>query len=97
MSAFAPLSQRVLAEKRCSVGWQIREVRKSRRMTQQDVADRLGWTRTSLVAIERGQQAVTLDQLLNLAELFEVFTSRFFVHLEPFRAPPCRNCGHREW
>jgi DNA-binding XRE family transcriptional regulator len=63
---------------RMRIGFKIRDVRKSRKMTQQRMATRLGWSRPSVVAIERGKQAVTLDQLVRIAILFRCSVSAFF-------------------
>lgn len=72
------LSQRQLAERRAAVANSIRQIRKSRRMTQQAVAARLDWSRSSLAMIETGRQQITIDQLFNLASLFECGVSAFF-------------------
>jgi DNA-binding XRE family transcriptional regulator len=56
---------------RTVVGQQIRDKRVSVKMTQADVAGWLGWSRTTLVAIEAGGQSVSLDQLFRLSALFD--------------------------
>lgn len=53
------------------VGDLIREKRLSSSMTQDDVAYWLDWSRTSVLAIEKGGQSVSLDQLFQLAALFD--------------------------
>ena len=63
---------------RCRVGRTIAMTRKSRKMTQGKVARYLGWARTTVVAIENGNQATTLDQLVRLAILFRCCVSSFF-------------------
>jgi len=60
------------------IGRAIRQARKSRKMTQGEVARYLSWTRTTVVAIENGTQATTVDQLVRLAILFKTGVSSFF-------------------
>lgn len=60
------------------VGRSIRTARKSRKLTQGKVSQELGWARTTIVAIENGTQATTLDQLVRLAILFRCGVTGFF-------------------
>jgi len=39
-------------------------------LTQSDVAYWTGWTRTTVLAIEKGRQSISLDQLMTLAALY---------------------------
>lgn len=71
------LSNKALGELRIQLGMRLREARKSRKMTQWQVADRLEWSRSSVAMMERGLQAVTVDQLHNLASLFETDVKLF--------------------
>jgi transcriptional regulator with XRE-family HTH domain len=67
-----------LAAKRLRLGHAIRELRKSRKLTQQQLCVHLGWVRTSLVAIERGLQSTKVDQLYQLAVCLGVAVTVFF-------------------
>lgn len=71
------LTIKALADLRGELGQRIRACRKSRRMTQSQVADRLEMSRSSIAMIERGLQAVTVDQLHHLASLFETDAENF--------------------
>jgi transcriptional regulator with XRE-family HTH domain len=53
-------------------GQRLREVRKAAGMTQHGLAEQIGLGRTSIANIERGTQAVALDQWLRLADVLEV-------------------------
>jgi len=53
-------------------GQRLAEFRKSRNMSQQDLADRVGLTNTSIANIEAGRQRVYLHQLLRIATAFGV-------------------------
>jgi transcriptional regulator with XRE-family HTH domain len=48
-------------------GRQVRAARREARLTQQEVAERVGLTRTSVTNIERGIQHISLRQLYLLA------------------------------
>lgn len=52
------------------VGIFLRQKRLSLSMTQADVSWWTGWTRTTLVAIEKGRQSISLDQLMILAAIY---------------------------
>jgi len=76
---------KVILECRQRAGQSIRRMRKSLKMTQQRVAYLLGWTRTTVVAIERGTQSVSIDQLVRLANLFRTSVNALlpFAYLNP--------------
>lgn len=67
-----------LATERQKLGAAIREIRKSRKLTQQELTGHLGWTRTTLVAIEKGLQSTSVDQLVQLAWSLGVAVTVFF-------------------
>ena len=48
----------------------LRAARKAKRLTQQEVADHLGLSRTTLVAIERGGRHLRFQELIALASLY---------------------------
>lgn len=49
----------------------LRAARRARGLTQQDVAERLGMARTTLVAIEKGERPVRPQEIVNLASLYD--------------------------
>ncbi|MBQ2627375.1 MAG: helix-turn-helix transcriptional regulator [Eubacterium sp.] len=54
------------------IGKKIRNARKLRNMTQQDVADRLGITRSLYSQYERGACSITLKTWIELAEILDL-------------------------
>lgn len=48
----------------------LRAARKARRLTQQEVAEHLGVSRTTLVAIERGSRRLRFEELIGMASLY---------------------------
>lgn len=80
MAARRALYVREICEFRQRVGQEVRKARKSAKLTQAEVARYLEWTRTTVVAIERGLQAVTIDQLVCLAILFRRGVCYFLPH-----------------
>jgi Zn-dependent peptidase ImmA (M78 family)/transcriptional regulator with XRE-family HTH domain len=52
------------------LGRRLMEARKARRLTQEDVAQRLGVARTTLVAIEQGERRVRGNELVQMAEFY---------------------------
>lgn len=55
-----------------TVGARIRQLRKMRKMTQSQVAEKLGVSRQKLARMENGSNDVTMEQLSLLASLFDV-------------------------
>lgn len=49
----------------------LRAARRARGLTQQDVAERLGMSRTTLVAIEKGERPVRPQEIIDLARLYD--------------------------
>ena len=78
MSAVPKTSQILL------VGQRIRQIRKSRRLTQADLAARIGATQSDLSRMENGEYKVGLDTLFRILQVFELSMSRFFEE-EPAR------------
>lgn len=60
------------------VGQKIRQIRKSRRLTQADLASRIGVTQSDLSRMENGEYKVGLDTLFRILQVFELSMSRFF-------------------
>ena len=50
----------------------IAELRKNEKMSQLDLAKKLGVSRPTLVAIEKGEKDITLSQLQNLSDIFDI-------------------------
>jgi len=72
------------------VGQKIRQIRKSRHLTQSDLAREIGVTQSDLSRMESGEYKVGLDTLFRILQVFELSMSQFFgepVAPEP-PAPP---------
>ncbi len=54
------------------VGQKMRKLRMERRLSQKDLAQAIGLSRTSVVNIERGRQKILLHTLYDIADVFEV-------------------------
>ena len=72
MSAVPRASQILL------VGQRIRQIRKSRHLTQADLAARIGVTQSDLSRMENGEYKVGLDTLFRILQVFELSMSHFF-------------------
>ena len=59
-------------------GKRLREVRKSKKITQQELADRLGIKRNTYSDWENGKTEPTFEILVKLADLFDVSLDWFF-------------------
>jgi transcriptional regulator with XRE-family HTH domain len=60
------------------VGQKIRQIRKSRHLTQADLASRIGVTQSDLSRMENGEYKVGLDTLFRILHVFELSMSHFF-------------------
>ncbi|MEU5108331.1 helix-turn-helix transcriptional regulator [Streptomyces sp. NPDC021354] len=67
----APPPDWILARRR-AVGDRIRELRRWRNLTQEELADRAGMDRLAVNGIELGYQSPGLDTLIRIAEVLEV-------------------------
>jgi transcriptional regulator with XRE-family HTH domain len=65
------------------VGQKIRQIRKSRHLTQADLATRIGVTQSDLSRMENGEYKVGLDTLFRILQVFELSMSRFFEEPAP--------------
>ena len=54
------------------VGERLRIARESKKYTQADVAEKLGIARTTLVAIEKGQRKARIEEIRQLAKLYDL-------------------------
>lgn len=68
------------------VGQKIRQIRKSRHLTQSDLAGRIGVTQSDLSRMENGEYKVGLDTLFRILQVFEMSMSRFFEEPAPAAA-----------
>lgn len=59
-------------------GRRLHEIRKSRGLTQQELADKVGLTKTSICCYENGTRTPTMDTLIDLANELNVDLGYFF-------------------
>lgn len=62
-------------------GKQVRNLRRERRWSQEDLADNSGVHRTYIGAIERGEQNVSIDNIIKLAKALDVSLEQLFKGL----------------
>ena len=76
------------------LGINIRELRKLRLLTQDELAERAGFSLQHVGDIERGKANPTLSCLLKLAEVLNVAVSDFFVQKDqaPLEDEGFRQC-----
>lgn len=68
----------------CSISNQIRTLRFHRNeMTQQELADKAGVTRQTIVAIENGKYSPTLELAFRIAHVFGVPLEEVFTYTPP--------------
>ena len=70
------------------VGQKIRQIRKSRHLTQSDLAGQIGVTQSDLSRMENGEYKVGLDTLFRILQVFEISMSQFFGEPVAAEAPP---------
>lgn len=56
----------------------IKELRKSRKLRQEDLAEILGVTRQTIIAIENNKYDPTLELAMKISEYFEVSVNEIF-------------------
>ena len=61
----------------------IRDLRQNQNLSQQQVANRLGISRTSYIASEKGVREVTLKEIKKLADIFGVTVNSFLDETIP--------------
>ena len=64
------------------VGRKIRRLRKERKLTQNELAGRIGIQQSDLSRIERGEYRVSLDTLFRMLAEFKVSVGEFFEERE---------------
>jgi transcriptional regulator with XRE-family HTH domain len=70
------------------VGRKIRRLRKERKLTQNDLAGRIGIQQSDLSRIERGEYRVSLDTLFRMLAEFKVSVSEFFEESKAANVSP---------
>ena len=60
----------------------ISELRKARSMTQQDLADRLGVTRQTIISLEGGRYNPSIMLAFKLARAFDLHIEDIFIYEE---------------
>ncbi len=60
----------------------IRALRAHREMTQADLADRIGVTRQTLIAIEQGRYSPSLEMAFRIARVFDTTLDDVFQYPE---------------
>lgn len=63
------------------LGDRIRHLRQIAKLTQDDIAKKVGMTRTSIVNIEAGRQRVMLHDIAAFARIFKLSPDRFLASL----------------
>lgn len=58
-------------DKTAGLGGEIRRIRTNRGLTQQQLADKIGLTRTSVTNMEAGRQAINLVMLEKIADALD--------------------------
>lgn len=61
------------------LGQKVKELRKSRDLTQQDLADKLNLSRSQISNLEQGRRSLNLAQLKLLCELFNIDIGYFGI------------------
>lgn len=54
--------------------FRVKKLRKAKKLSQQELAEELGLTQTSISGIESGLRTTTIEKLILLAQFFEVST-----------------------
>ena len=57
----------------------IKELRKNRKLRQEDLAEKLGVTRQTIIAIENNKYDPTLELAMKISEFFGVSVNEIFI------------------
>ncbi|MBB35624.1 MAG: transcriptional regulator [Hirschia sp.] len=57
----------------------IRELREAKRLTQQDIANAIGMTRQTIVAIEKGKYSPSLEAAFRIAHTLDAALEEVFI------------------
>ncbi|HPR63902.1 MAG TPA: helix-turn-helix transcriptional regulator [Thermoanaerobaculia bacterium] len=60
------------------IGQKIRQLRRSRHLTQVELATKIGVQQSDLSRMEKGEYRVSLDTLFKILQVFEMSMSEFF-------------------
>jgi transcriptional regulator with XRE-family HTH domain len=67
-------------ERRRSFGLRVRELRKTKQLSQMELAHQCGLDRTYVGSVERGERNISLDNIWLLADTLGVSPSELIVH-----------------
>lgn len=76
------------------IGQRLREIRKTRGLSQQDVAERMGIPQSNLSRIENGKQRLNLTVLAGILSIYRVDMEDFFARDEEPLRPADRGEQH---
>ena len=68
------------------MGAVITDLRTSKTWSQQDLGDKIGYSKVYIVRIEQGKQSPTLNFIVSVAQVFGFRTSQLLARLERKRA-----------
>lgn len=60
------------------VGWKLRDIRKLAGLSQEDLANGVGLTRTSIVNIEKGKQSLTISTIYSISKFLKISPTDLF-------------------
>lgn len=63
------------------LGSRIRELRKSKNLTQFELAEKIGLSTNFIGMVERGERNTTVDKIFKLAKAFNITMEEFFKKL----------------
>ena len=64
------------------LGLQIRDTRRAAGMNQQQLADAIGFARTSIVNIEAGRQGITVHLLMDISDALGIDVDVYFSRID---------------
>lgn len=82
------------------IGERIRDERQKKRLTQDELASRVGLKRASITNVERGRQQILVHTLLQIADSLETSPARFLVAFDdnaPVELPDNISASVRNW
>src|SRR5512140_653311 len=78
------------------VGQRIRQLRKSRHLTQAELASRIGIAQSDLSRMENGEYKVGLDALFRILQVFELSMGEFFEESPAVVPEPAPNAADEQ-
>ena len=73
------------------VGRKIRQLRRQRKLTQVELADRIGIHQSDLSRMEQGEYKVGLDTLFKILQVFDLKMGEFFGETETLAEPETKD------